>query len=89
MAETNEQAAAGGRKPVVLEHLSVAERAEKGKLARAQVPRSSHAVYEPSPSRPDPIGLLEEQAACGSLIWCRSVTGACWCLRSRSTVGQP
>jgi uncharacterized protein (DUF2252 family) len=26
------------------------------------VPRDSHAVFDPPPSRPDPIGLLEEQA---------------------------
>ena len=47
--------------PVV--HLSVAERVERGKVARAEVPRASHAGFEPSLSRPDPIGLLEEQAA--------------------------
>jgi hypothetical protein len=26
------------------------------------VPRESHAVFDPGPDRPDPIGLLEEQA---------------------------
>ncbi len=30
--------------------------------ARAEVPRDSHAVFDPPPDRPDPIGLLEEQA---------------------------
>jgi uncharacterized protein (DUF2252 family) len=44
-------------------HLSVAERAERGKQARAKVPRSSHAAFDPPSSRPDPIDLLEEQAA--------------------------
>jgi uncharacterized protein (DUF2252 family) len=44
-------------------HLSVAERAARGKAARAEVPRSSHAVYEPSPNRPDPVEVLEQQAA--------------------------
>jgi uncharacterized protein (DUF2252 family) len=42
--------------------LSVAERAARGKAARAEVPRSSHAVFEPSPTRADPIELLERQA---------------------------
>jgi uncharacterized protein (DUF2252 family) len=43
-------------------HLSVAERVARGKAARAEVPRSSHAVYEPVSRRPDPIKLLERQA---------------------------
>jgi uncharacterized protein (DUF2252 family) len=34
-----------------------------GKAARAEVPRSSHAGFEPADHRPDPIALLEEQAA--------------------------
>ncbi|TCC12428.1 DUF2252 domain-containing protein [Kribbella soli] len=40
-----------------------AERAARGKEARAAVPRESHAVFDPRPGRPDPVGLLEEQAA--------------------------
>jgi uncharacterized protein (DUF2252 family) len=43
-------------------HLTVAERIARGKAARAEVPRSAHAVFEPSASRVDPIALLEEQA---------------------------
>ena len=43
-------------------HLSVSERAARGKAARAEVPRSSHAVFEPAPHRLDPIDLLERQA---------------------------
>ncbi len=43
-------------------HLSVAERAARGKAARAEVPRSSHADYEPPARRVDPIKLLERQA---------------------------
>jgi uncharacterized protein (DUF2252 family) len=39
------------------------ERAARGRAARAEVPRSSHGVYEPAPGRPDPIGILEAQAA--------------------------
>jgi uncharacterized protein (DUF2252 family) len=46
-----------------VEHLTLTERAGRGKAARAQVPRRSHASWEPAPSRPDPIALLEEQAA--------------------------
>ena len=42
--------------------LSPAERAAKGKAARADVPRQSHAAFDPPSDRPDPIGLLEEQA---------------------------
>ena len=43
-------------------HLTLAERVTRGKIARAEVPRSNHAVYQPAPDRPDPIELLEEQA---------------------------
>jgi uncharacterized protein (DUF2252 family) len=43
-------------------HLSVAERVARGKAARAEVPRSSHAIFEPMPSRADPVALLERQA---------------------------
>jgi uncharacterized protein (DUF2252 family) len=42
--------------------LTPAESAARGKTARAEVPRQSHAAFDPSPDRPDPIGLLEEQA---------------------------
>ena len=45
------------------EHLTVAERVARGKAARAQVPREAHARWEPRPDRPDPVALLEEQAA--------------------------
>src|SRR6476659_6939264 len=45
-----------------VEHFTVAERAARGKAARAEVPRSSHAGWEPPPQRPDPVELLEEQA---------------------------
>ena len=42
--------------------LTPAERAARGKAARAEVPRESHAMFDPPPDRPDPIGLLEQQA---------------------------
>jgi uncharacterized protein (DUF2252 family) len=43
--------------------LTPAERAGRGKAARSAVPRDSHAAYDPPASRPDPVGLLERQAA--------------------------
>ncbi len=43
-------------------HLSVSERVARGKAARAEVPRSSHARFEPSRDRSDPVELLERQA---------------------------
>ncbi len=43
-------------------HLSVDERVARGKAARAEVPRASHATYVPSPDRPDPLKVLERQA---------------------------
>jgi uncharacterized protein (DUF2252 family) len=46
-----------------LGHLTPAERAVRGKAARAEVPLESHAAFEPAPDRPDPIALLEEQGA--------------------------
>jgi uncharacterized protein (DUF2252 family) len=45
-----------------VQHLSRDERAALGKKARAEVPRSRHAEFDPSPDRPDPIALLEGQA---------------------------
>jgi uncharacterized protein (DUF2252 family) len=45
-----------------LPQLSVAERVARGKAARREVPRSSHAVFEPTPHRLDPVELLERQA---------------------------
>ncbi len=45
-----------------LGHLTPAERAVRGKAARAEVPLESHAVFDPPADRPDPVALLEEQA---------------------------
>jgi hypothetical protein len=45
-----------------VQHRTPQERAELGKAARAEVPRSSHAGWEPAADRPDPIGLLQDQA---------------------------
>ena len=46
----------------VVPHLSVAERAARGRAARAEVPRSSHAEFAPGAHRADPVDLLESQA---------------------------
>ena len=64
-SRTRRPAARASRKPadVAVLHLSVAERVARGKAARAEVPRASHATFEPSPKRADPIALLERQAA--------------------------
>jgi uncharacterized protein (DUF2252 family) len=43
-------------------HLTVAERVARGKAARAEVPRSSHATFEPAAHRPDPVEVLQQQA---------------------------
>src|SRR5262249_34831011 len=48
--------------PMPVPHLSESERAARGRAARTEVPRSSHAHYEPSSERPDPVDLLEDQA---------------------------
>ena len=40
----------------------MAERVARGRAARREVPRSSHAVFQPSPERRDPVELLERQA---------------------------
>ncbi len=44
-------------------HLTPAERRARGRAARVESPRSRHAEWEPWSERPDPIALLEEQAA--------------------------
>ncbi len=44
-------------------HLSVAERVARGKASRREVPRASHASLSTGPARPDPVELLEGQAA--------------------------
>ena len=43
-------------------HFTPAERAARGKAARAEVPRASHGEWEPPSHRADPVALLMEQA---------------------------
>jgi uncharacterized protein (DUF2252 family) len=40
-----------------------AEAAERGRAARLAVPRSAHGDWSPAPDRPDPIAVLQAQAA--------------------------
>jgi uncharacterized protein (DUF2252 family) len=46
----------------VVPHLSPDERIARGRAARREVPRSSHADFAPGTNRPDPVALLEQQA---------------------------
>ncbi len=48
--------------PGAVVHRTTAERAQRGKAARSEVPRSSQAEFAPASDRPDPVALLEEQA---------------------------
>ncbi len=66
------EAATASRKPAaarrrrataVVPHLSVAERVARGRAARDEVPRLSHAVFEPAAHRVDPVELLERESA--------------------------
>jgi uncharacterized protein (DUF2252 family) len=43
--------------------LSPDERAERGRAARREVPRSSHADFEPPPGRRSAVDILEDQSA--------------------------
>ena len=45
-----------------LERLTVDERVARGRAARQDAPRSSHAAWSPATDRPDPVALLEAQA---------------------------
>jgi len=56
---TKTKKTAEGLAPVA--HLGVAERAARGKAARARAPRASHAAWVPPTDRPDPVELLRGQ----------------------------
>jgi uncharacterized protein (DUF2252 family) len=53
---------AAGSKTHAVPHFTPAERVARGKAERAEVPRSSHADWDPPSNRRDPVDLLEEQA---------------------------
>ena len=63
-SRTGRPAGRASRKPAAgaVPHLSVGERVARGKAARAEVPRASHAAFEPLSTRDDPVELLERQA---------------------------
>jgi uncharacterized protein (DUF2252 family) len=67
MSAVRSSVPAGSRRRYALDsaagRLTPAERAERGKAARSAVPRASQAGYDPAADRPDPVGLLELQAA--------------------------
>ncbi|MGW2524179.1 DUF2252 domain-containing protein [Streptomyces sp. NPDC001617] len=44
-------------------HLTPQERVARGKAARGDVPRSSHAEFRPPPKRTDPVEIIEKQSA--------------------------
>ena len=62
-SSVHEVGAAGSKAAKRVDHFSVGEREARGKAARAEVPRSSHATWEPTPLRRSPVELLEQQAA--------------------------
>jgi uncharacterized protein (DUF2252 family) len=53
---------AGGVLDPNMGRLSMADRVARGKSARTEVPRESHAVFDPPSDRPDPVAQLEQQA---------------------------
>src|SRR5690242_13817362 len=60
-AQARRRTAKSTKTPVV-PHLTKAEHIARGKAARAEVPRSSHATFDPPATRSDPVDLLERQA---------------------------
>jgi uncharacterized protein (DUF2252 family) len=63
-ATANVKVPANGRRAQVrVEHLTRGQRTAKGKAARAQAPRSSHAEWQPAPGRRDAVEILEHQAS--------------------------
>lgn len=44
-------------------HLTPQERVARGKAARVDVPRSSHAEFQPPPKRTDPVEIIGQQSA--------------------------
>ncbi|KUN79835.1 DUF2252 domain-containing protein [Streptomyces griseoruber] len=46
-----------------LRHRTPKERAERGRAARSDVPRSAHAEFTPPPKRTDPVDIIETQSA--------------------------
>ena len=53
---------AGGVLDPDMGRLTMADRVARGKAARSEVPRESHAMFDPPADRPDPVAQLEQQA---------------------------
>jgi uncharacterized protein (DUF2252 family) len=49
--------------PSPIHHATPSERAAMGKTARLKIQRADQAAWDPPATRPDPVGLLEAQAA--------------------------
>jgi len=49
--------------PKQVRHHTLAERTAIGQAARAKIPREAHAAWDTAADRPDPLNLLEAQAA--------------------------
>jgi hypothetical protein len=47
---------------VAVEHITVAERAARGKAARTELRRRAHRAWEPPADRRSPVSILQEQA---------------------------
>ena len=71
-----------------VKHLSTAARVARGKSARAELPRSAHAAWEPPPTgrARSSCSRSRRRRACPS--WCRSATGGCSRRRSPSTAAR-
>jgi hypothetical protein len=64
-------------------HLTPEERSARGKAARNEVSRSSHGRGVPAENRPDPIALLQEQAASRVPELVPIAMAGCWSRPSR------
>ena len=62
-SNTADQPKSARAEPGNLGYHTPEERAALGKAARSKIPRGVHAAWEPPDDRPDPISLLEAQAA--------------------------
>ena len=62
MVAVDEEKQAQSASAPAVEHFTASERAARGRSARAECPRSSHAGFELAPDR-DPVAILEAQAS--------------------------
>ena len=63
MSQTTARLGDGVERVGQIPRLTREERVTRGRKARAEVPRSSHAEFEPVADRPDPVKLLEGEDA--------------------------